>query len=64
MNPILDGFNSDGSQKDCSSQNTSCHSVFGKVIEGMDIVNSISTRDPSTATTPGDSIETIKILVK
>ena len=61
---FLDGFNSDGSQKDCSSPNTSCHSVFGKVTEGMDIVNSITTRDPSTATTPGDSIKTIKILNK
>ena len=59
---FLDGFNSDGSPKDCSSPNTSCHSVFGKVIEGMDVVNLISTRDPSVATTPGDSIKTIKIL--
>ena len=61
---FLDGFNSDGSQKDCSSPNTSCHSVFGKVIEGMDVVNLISTRDPSVATTPGDSIKTIKIIEK
>ncbi len=37
------------------------HTVFGKVIEGMDVVNGISLRDPSTATTPGDAIATITI---
>ena len=37
------------------------HTVFGKVIEGMDVVNGISLRDPGTATTPGDAIATITI---
>jgi len=40
------------------------HSVFGKVIEGMDVVNSISVRDPGTATEPGDEIHTIEITEK
>jgi cyclophilin family peptidyl-prolyl cis-trans isomerase len=37
------------------------HSVFGKVTDGMDVLMSISLRDPATATEPGDLIETIRI---
>ncbi|MBN2007360.1 MAG: peptidylprolyl isomerase [Anaerolineae bacterium] len=37
------------------------HTVFGKVVEGLDVLLSISLRDPSTATTPGDLLETIVI---
>jgi len=37
------------------------HAVFGKVTAGMDVVNSIPIRDPATATTPGESIKTIRI---
>ena len=37
------------------------HTIFGEVIEGMDVVNGITRRDPDTATTPGDAIETVTI---
>ncbi len=37
------------------------HAVFGEVVEGMDVVNSISPRDPATAIEPGDVIYTILI---
>jgi len=37
------------------------HTVFGKVIDGLDVLKSISLRDPQTATTPGDLIKTIRI---
>jgi len=37
------------------------HSVFGKVIEGLDVLYAINLRDPQTATTPGDLIKTIRI---
>ncbi len=57
--PSLDGYNPDGTAKDCSQG--SCHTVFGRVIEGMDVVNGISLRDPQTARTPGDAIATIII---
>ena len=56
---FLDGYNPDGTAKDCSEG--SCHTVFGRVIEGMDVVNGISLRDPQTAKTPGDAIATIII---
>jgi len=39
----------------------SCHSVFGQVTNGMDVVNNISLRDPGSARTQGDVIKTIRI---
>ncbi len=57
--PTLDGINSDGTLKDCSQG--SCHSVFGRVVEGMDVLANIIPRDPATANLPGDVIRTIRI---
>ncbi len=37
------------------------HAVFGEVVEGMDAVNAISTRDPMSAAGPGDAIVSITI---
>ena len=37
------------------------HAVFGAVTSGMDVVNSISERDPMRARTPGDAVTTIRI---
>ena len=56
---FLDGYTPEGEAKDCSQE--SCHTVFGKVIDGMEVVNGISIRDPGTAKTPGDAIATIII---
>ncbi|MCJ7549878.1 MAG: peptidylprolyl isomerase [Anaerolineae bacterium] len=40
------------------------HTVFGKVSEGLDVLMSISIRDPQTASEPGDMIEMIEITEK
>ena len=37
------------------------HAVFGEVVEGIDVVNDISPRDPATARTPGDAVTSIRI---
>jgi cyclophilin family peptidyl-prolyl cis-trans isomerase len=38
------------------------HTIFGQVIEGMDVVNSLTRRDPDQAPTfDGDAMETIEI---
>jgi cyclophilin family peptidyl-prolyl cis-trans isomerase len=37
------------------------HSVFGRVVEGMDVLNAIRERDPGRDPNPGDRIDTIEI---
>jgi len=38
------------------------HTIFGEVTSGMDVVNSLTRRDPSqNPDYPGDAIETITI---
>jgi cyclophilin family peptidyl-prolyl cis-trans isomerase len=37
------------------------HSVFGRVVEGMEVVRSIRERDPQRDRQPGDRIDTIEI---
>ncbi len=38
------------------------HAVFGKVIEGMNVVNSIPERDPGRASKPGETLIGIEII--
>jgi cyclophilin family peptidyl-prolyl cis-trans isomerase len=38
------------------------HSVFGQVIEGMDVVNSIPERDPGRPTAPGVRLNSVEII--
>ena len=38
------------------------HSVFGKVVEGMDVLNSIPERDPGRSKTQGEKLITIEII--
>jgi len=38
------------------------HSVFGRVLEGMQVLESLSERDPDSATAPGDRIITVSIV--
>ena len=37
------------------------HAIFGKIVGGQTVLTSIQLRDPDTATTPGDVIQTIEI---
>ena len=37
------------------------HTVFGKVIEGLDVLGQISLRDPQSARELGDIVEAIEI---
>ncbi len=44
---FLDGYDSDGKLKDCASFQVSCHSVFGKVTEGLEVLDKIQRIDPN-----------------
>lgn len=37
------------------------YTIFGEVVSGQDIVNGIPLRDPESATTPGEAMQTITI---
>jgi cyclophilin family peptidyl-prolyl cis-trans isomerase len=38
------------------------HTIFGKVVDGMDVVNAISERDPMRSQSAGDALNTIEII--
>ena len=60
--PMLDGVEADGTPKNCAQSGVSCHTVFGRVISGMDVVYEIAPRDPGgMPSPPGDAIQTITI---
>ncbi len=55
-----------GAPKNCEMVGVACHTVFGIVTEGLEVLNSLGTmeRDPNTATEPGPTIEKITISIK
>ena len=57
----LDAYD-DGIAKNCADDLVSCHSVFGRVTNGLEIVTGMSERDPETATEPGVKILSISII--
>ena len=60
--PWLDGYDEMGTLKDCANREVYCHAVLGQVIEGMDVLESLTLRNPDQF--PGfygDIIETITI---
>ena len=57
----LDAFENDVA-KNCADGSVSCHSVFGRVTGGLEIVTGMTERDPEAATTPGVKILSISII--
>lgn len=57
----LDAFDN-GIAKNCADDSVSCHSVFGRVTSGIEIVSGMVERDPETATEPGVTILSISII--
>lgn len=40
--PWLDGYDSDGMLKDCANPRVSCHAVFGELVKGLAVLDTIS----------------------
>ena len=57
----LDAY-ADGVKKNCADEAVSCHTIFGVVSDGLEIVTGMAERDPATATTPGLVILSIAIV--
>jgi cyclophilin family peptidyl-prolyl cis-trans isomerase len=63
---VVNGMGTNGSQFFITSAPTphldGHHSVFGRVSDGIDAVNSIKERDPGTATIPGEAMKSVTIM--
>jgi cyclophilin family peptidyl-prolyl cis-trans isomerase len=59
----LDAYDENDELKDCEQQEVSCHAVFGRVVEGMEVLESLAPRNPAEGTDlpPGTRIITIEI---
>ena len=53
-------FKRDGSPQDCAATSERCHTIFGQVIEGMDLARGLFPRDPLQQS-PADVISRITI---
>lgn len=58
--PSLDAFNPDGSLKPCDQPRVSCHSVFGELVKGIEVQDSIS----NVKTGPGNKPEVDVVITK
>ena len=61
---FLDAFDEQNNKKNCQNIQVSCHAVFGKVTQGMEIVRSIRLRDPMRDSTPGTIIKNVEIIIE
>lgn len=61
--PFLDGYEN-GMLKPCQNPRVSCHTVFGEVIEGMDVVDSIANVKTAEGDKPIDTVrmKTVQII--
>ena len=57
----LDPYENDVA-KNCADDNVSCHTIFGRVTNGLEIVTGMTERDPETATEPAVKILGILIV--
>jgi cyclophilin family peptidyl-prolyl cis-trans isomerase len=60
--PWLDAYDESGNLKDCARRDVSCHAVFGQVVEGMEVLEALTPRDPNQSPTfSGDLLKTVRI---
>lgn len=54
--PFLDGYDENGFRKQCKNPRVACHTVFGEVVEGMAVVDSIANVKTADGDKPIDPI--------
>jgi cyclophilin family peptidyl-prolyl cis-trans isomerase/protein-disulfide isomerase len=61
--PWLDAYDENGDLRDCDQQDVSCHAVFGHVVQGLEVLESLTLRNPAEnpEAPAGDKIITIEI---
>ncbi|ETN96080.1 peptidylprolyl isomerase [Zhouia amylolytica] len=61
---FLDAYDERGNIKPCENPRVSCHAVFGEVVKGLDVIDSIATTETNPQDRPLDSIvmNNIKII--
>lgn len=62
--PFLDGYDENGFLKPCENPRVSCHTVFGEVVEGLDVVDSIANVKTAEGDRPLDEVKmnTVEII--
>ena len=59
--PSLDAFNADGTLKPCDQPRVSCHSVFGELVKGIEVQDSISNVKTGAGNKPEVDVVIIKL---
>ncbi|MGB3606602.1 MAG: peptidylprolyl isomerase [Psychroserpens sp.] len=64
--PSLNAFDSDGNMKPCEQRGVSCHSVFGELVQGVEVQDSISNVEVGQGNKPVEDvvIKNVKIIRK
>lgn len=62
-NTFLDGYEN-GKLKDCGMPRVSCHTVFGQVIEGLDIVDGIAGVETNPADKPLEDVKIVSVKIE
>jgi cyclophilin family peptidyl-prolyl cis-trans isomerase len=58
--PWLDGYDAAGNLKDCANPRISCHAVFGELVKGFDVLDTIS----NVKVQPGSNKPLVDVVIK
>jgi cyclophilin family peptidyl-prolyl cis-trans isomerase len=54
--PWLNGFDDNGNFKNCDAPRTSCHTVFGEIVKGLEVVDTISNVPVGQGNKPNEDV--------
>lgn len=59
----LDAYDANGNLKNCAQRGVSCHAVFGKVTEGLDVLDKVNSQAGSSSGAPRVPVTLVKATV-